>query len=421
MTTDRKVFALLIDGDNAQPSSIPQILNKLNEYGDIFIKRIYGDWSQDQLKSWRDVVIRHAFETPHRFHGSTNKNATDIALVIDAMDILWEYRDDIDGFCIVSSDSDFTHLVARIRQSNLMVIGIGKKDTAISFQEVCDVFIITEELKSSKTDNVVTITSEQVTGKLPFISFESLFVQAYESAISKNLQNADGSIPLREIRDIMKDLGQNSSLTISSKMPSFVTQMKEAFTSYLNLIDILELSDNNQIFHHVRFNFELIKFWMAYKHVVEIYHFVYESGWVTLPALIQALSELYPIGTHKSAKVLKIIKKLINQYPNIVELFEDADGEEITHYIRIESEFEKFARAYRDVLQSNKISHEDDWVALSPIGSTVRKLYPNFDPLIYRGAKHSQLKKVMVSICQNHSDAIELKHENNTTFIRMKR
>jgi|GEM_PF-1788939 len=415
MSNDRKVFALLIDGDNAQPSLIPQILDKIKQYGDIGIKRVYGDWSQEQLKVWREIVNRYALGTPHRFNGSKNKNATDIALVIDAMDILHLEKDRINAFCIVSSDSDFAHLAIRIREQNLMVLGIGIENTP--FREVCDEFITIESLQPAISNNGVTTTA--TSQPIVQMTFESLFVSAYESCFNKNLQNNEGFIPLQPIREIIKELNSDGYTNVPQKMPDFVTQTKNFTNIYSSVITLQELNDNKPVIHYIAMDHVMVKFWMAYKYVIEVYRFVSEDAdWITLSALGQALNELYPNESHKPAKVMKVVKKLVEQYPNIVEFREDTDGEEKTHYVRIKSEIEKFLKAYTEVIKMEKVSHVDGWIALSPLGSTVRKLYPEYDPLTYRSTKHNQLKKVMTILSQDYPTILEIKTDEQL-YIRM--
>src|SRR5690349_10887961 len=114
MSENQKFFALLIDGDNAQAALIPKIIEAVTIHGKPIIKKIYGDWSQEQLQHWKPIANKFNIEIEHHYNVSSGKNATDIALVIDAMDILHQRGDKLDGFCIVSSDSDFTHLARRI-------------------------------------------------------------------------------------------------------------------------------------------------------------------------------------------------------------------------------------------------------------------------------------------------------------------
>lgn len=137
-------IAILIDGDNAQASLIEQILVEAGKYGNATIRRVYGDWTTPNMNSWKDILNIHAFQPIQQFRYTVGKNATDSAMIIDAMDIL--HSNQVDGFCLVSSDSDYTRLATRIRESGLLVVGIGKKNTPRAFVSACNVFIYTENL-----------------------------------------------------------------------------------------------------------------------------------------------------------------------------------------------------------------------------------------------------------------------------------
>ena len=140
---DEKI-ALLIDGDNAQALIFGKVLSEIGKYGSITIRRIYGDWTKNQMNSWKKVLEKHAIQPIQQFRYTVGKNATDSALIIDAMDILHDGY--VDGFCIVSSDSDFTKLATRIREKGLFVIGVGEKKTPESFVKACDIFVVTERI-----------------------------------------------------------------------------------------------------------------------------------------------------------------------------------------------------------------------------------------------------------------------------------
>jgi uncharacterized LabA/DUF88 family protein len=137
-------LALLIDADNAKPSAVEGLLAEVAKYGTAHVKRAYGDWTGTQLKGWKDQLLTQSIQPIQQFAYTTGKNATDSAMVIDAMDLLYSGR--FDGFCIVSSDSDFTRLAARIRESGLTVYGFGERKTPKPFVAACDKFIYVENL-----------------------------------------------------------------------------------------------------------------------------------------------------------------------------------------------------------------------------------------------------------------------------------
>lgn len=140
-------LAVLIDADNASAAIISELLAEVSRYGLATVKRIYGDWTTPNLGGWKDVLIKLAIQPIQQFGYTKGKNATDSALIIDAMDLL--HTGHLDGFCIVSSDSDFTRLAVRIRESGLMVYGFGEKKTPEAFVAACDKFVYTEILRQT--------------------------------------------------------------------------------------------------------------------------------------------------------------------------------------------------------------------------------------------------------------------------------
>jgi uncharacterized LabA/DUF88 family protein len=143
-------LAVLIDADNTQPGIIEGLLDEVSKYGIASVKRIYGDWTSTNLRSWKERLLEYAIQPIQQFAYTAGKNATDSAMIIDAMDLL--YTEKLDGFCIVSSDSDFTRLAARLRESGRIVYGFGEKKTPRAFVSVCDKFIYTEILRENQEE-----------------------------------------------------------------------------------------------------------------------------------------------------------------------------------------------------------------------------------------------------------------------------
>lgn len=141
-------LAVLIDADNAIADVIEPLLKEVAKYGTAHVKRIYGDWTNPNLNKWKSKLVDFAIQPIQQFSYTTGKNSTDSALIIDAMDLL--YTQKIDGFCIVSSDSDFTRLASRIRESGLLVYGFGEKKTPPSLISACDKFVYIEILGRSE-------------------------------------------------------------------------------------------------------------------------------------------------------------------------------------------------------------------------------------------------------------------------------
>ncbi|MGJ3245941.1 MAG: NYN domain-containing protein [Elainellaceae cyanobacterium] len=156
-------LAVLIDADNADATLIEPLLKEIAKYGVAHVKRIYGDWTNTNLNKWKDKLNKFAIQPIQQFAYTTGKNSTDSSLIIDAMDLL--YTQNFDGFCIVSSDSDFTRLANRIRESGLVVYGFGEQKTPEAFVSACDKFIYTEILEQLDSLNKVTSKENSQTTK----------------------------------------------------------------------------------------------------------------------------------------------------------------------------------------------------------------------------------------------------------------
>ncbi|MCF8429380.1 MAG: NYN domain-containing protein [Bacteroidia bacterium] len=150
-------LAVLIDADNVPYSNIKEMLEEVAKNGTPTIKRIYADWTKPTVSGWKNVLLEHAITPIQQYSYTTGKNSSDSALIIDAMDIL--YSGKVDGFCIVSSDSDFTRLAIRLREAGMKVFGIGQKKTPLPFITACDKFVYIEILKSSVN------STEEITNK----------------------------------------------------------------------------------------------------------------------------------------------------------------------------------------------------------------------------------------------------------------
>ncbi len=152
-------LAVLIDGDNIPSAHVAEMMQEIAKYGNPTIKRIYGDWTRPGLAKWKGMLLEHAITPIQQYGYTTGKNATDSAMIIDAMDVL--YSEKVDGFCLVSSDSDFTRLATRLREAGKMVIGIGEKKTPNPFIVACDKFIYIEILRRSAEPKVAKKTDQK--------------------------------------------------------------------------------------------------------------------------------------------------------------------------------------------------------------------------------------------------------------------
>lgn len=162
-------MAVLIDGDNIPSAYVKEMMEEIAKYGNPTIKRIYGDWTRPGLNKWKSLLLENAITPVQQYGYTTGKNATDSAMIIDAMDIL--YSGKVNGFCLVSSDSDFTRLATRLREAGMQVIGIGERKTPNPFIVACDKFVYIEILKKKskdkteskeKTDTVDPITNKEI-------------------------------------------------------------------------------------------------------------------------------------------------------------------------------------------------------------------------------------------------------------------
>ncbi len=202
MQDTQKRLAVLIDADNASPKIIEGLLDEIAKYGLSSVKRIYGDWTSPNLLGWKEVLLQHALNPVQQFSYTSGKNSTDSALIIDAMDLL--YSDRLDGFCIVSSDSDFTRLCLRLRESGMWVYGFGERKTPKAFVGACDRFIFTELLMRDEKGKVRyrTNNSKQLRADK---KLSNLLLGAVEASANDNGWSHLGSV------------GQN----IANKAPDF--------------------------------------------------------------------------------------------------------------------------------------------------------------------------------------------------------
>lgn len=155
----QKHLAVLIDADNASAAIVEGLFEEIAKYGLASVKRIYGDWTQPNLAGWKQVLLDHSIQPMQQFAYTKGKNATDSSLIIDAMDLLYTRR--FDGFCLVSSDSDFTRLASRLREEGLEVVGFGEQKTPKPFVTACDKFIYTELLRDAGTASELETASSK--------------------------------------------------------------------------------------------------------------------------------------------------------------------------------------------------------------------------------------------------------------------
>ncbi len=194
-------LAVLIDGDNIPSAYVKEMMEEIAKYGSPTIKRIYGDWTKPTVAKWKNILLENAINPVQQYAYTIGKNATDSAMIIDAMDIL--YSEKVNGFCLVSSDSDFTRLATRLREAGMKVYGIGEKKTPDPFIVACDKFIYLEILKdtSKETDN--NAAPDKTTKKGGYDKITPKVVRLISTTIS-DLADDDGWAFLGDVGSLLQ-------------------------------------------------------------------------------------------------------------------------------------------------------------------------------------------------------------------------
>ena len=192
-------LAVLIDGDNIPSAYVKEMMEEIAKYGNPTIKRIYGDWTKPHLTKWKNLLLENAITPIQQYSYTTGKNATDSAMIIDAMDIL--YSEKVNGFCLVSSDSDFTKLATRLREAAMQVIGIGEKKTPNPFIVACDKFIYIEILKGREDKTEETTDKEESKDNVDKITKKE--IKLISSTIS-DLSFDDGWASLGDVGNLLQ-------------------------------------------------------------------------------------------------------------------------------------------------------------------------------------------------------------------------
>jgi len=223
---ETKRFALLIDADNAQAKAIDAILTEAARYGDATSRRCYGDWTNTQLGSWKIVLNKHAIQPMQQFAYTTGKNATDSALIIDAMDLL--YTGKFNGFFLVSSDSDFTKLATRLREAGLEVIGIGRRSTPEAFRAACNKFIFTETIMDDENPaDEIKINAKQAESNVSHLQATN-----DKDAPKANITNPslDGNLK-KLINEAVESASEDDGWANLGGVGSYITRVDSSFDS----------------------------------------------------------------------------------------------------------------------------------------------------------------------------------------------
>ncbi len=226
---DDKRIAVLIDADNVSDKYVKPILDEISNHGTPTYKRIYGDWTKPQLASWKSVLLSNSITPIQQYSYTTGKNATDAALIIDAMDIL--YSGNVEGFCIVSSDSDFTRLVARLRESGMYVIGMGEKKTPTPFISACEIFkyleVLSKPAPASKEEAPVNGNAKPSPAKEGMASREEI-IEALKVIITES-SDEDGWAYLGQVGKLLNKRYPDFDTRNYgySKLTPFVSSLKQ--------------------------------------------------------------------------------------------------------------------------------------------------------------------------------------------------
>ncbi len=217
---------MLIDADNAQASIIEGLLAEIARYGVASVKRIYGDWTSSHANSWKNSLLKHSINPVQQFPYTTGKNATDSTMIIDAMDLMYTGR--FDGFCIVSSDSDFTRLAQRLREEGLMVFGFGEKKTPESFVAACDKFVYTEVLRPEVTTPAIPVAAK------PAAANKTAKPTAAKAAPAKAVEATPAKpvaavLPIKLIRQAIEEESDENGWAHLSAVGSYLTKIRPDF------------------------------------------------------------------------------------------------------------------------------------------------------------------------------------------------
>ena len=226
---DQRRLAVLIDADNAQPSVIEGLLAEVAKFGVAGVKRIYGDWTSTKHTQWKLYLLEHSITPIQQFAYTVGKNATDSSLIIDAMDLL--YSKQVDGFCLVSSDSDFTRLAQRLREAGMVVYGFGEQKTPKPFVVACDKFIYTEVLRREPSSDPASSVSTQglsAPGKPPAAVPSANGVAASTVAVPQAVPKPMGS-PVGLIMQAIEQGADESGWAFLGAVGNYLTKIQPDF------------------------------------------------------------------------------------------------------------------------------------------------------------------------------------------------
>jgi len=242
----QKRLAVLIDADNAQASIVEGLFEEIAKFGVASVKRIYGDWTAPQLGSWKKVLLEYSISPVQQFAYTKGKNATDSSLIIDAMDLLYTRR--FDGFCLVSSDSDFTRLASRLREEGLTVYGFGERKTPSPFVSACDKFIYTEILRTPTLMAIEPAISPKKPAAKSRGSLSATTVKTEEKppAVPAPIKTM---VPLDMIAKVIDDISDESGWTNLGPVGTNISKLRPEFDprlyNFKKLSELIKAYPNN--------------------------------------------------------------------------------------------------------------------------------------------------------------------------------
>lgn len=330
MLEHQKLFALLIDGDNTRIEYIQVALQKLRDFGELRISKVFHNKST--IEQWEQIAGQYSIDPVWVPNNVKGKNSVDIALVMDAMSLRYE-RPEIVGFCIMSSDGDYTRLARYLRSQGKFVLGIGEAKTPEPLRKACTEFFCVDEVETDST------TVERKAREAEFVApskamsdtdFMKLIVEAYgQVEVTKSHNGTDGWVQLRDARDRMGQLNLDFQATDYYKnLRVMADKVKALAKTEPQLIAIYEDTDSKFIVHHVRIlrDREIDKFRQAYKHASDVLKQKNSDGWVLLSVIRGTLLELHPdfqalvYRDVKYKQIKKVVEKMVGDYPETIEL-----------------------------------------------------------------------------------------------------
>jgi NYN domain len=323
MSANEKLFALLIDGDNANSKMIQQILDRVATLGKVLIKNVY--YNKASLDHWEPVINKYSLYSVFVPNNTKKKNSVDITLVVDAMAMLYR-RPEVTSFCIVASDADYTALAKQIQTENKYVLGIGEAKTPETFRNACSEFIYIEDLADTRSAAKPVINSADKT-------YLRSMIKAYKQVLKQGPEDAQGRVTLREIWETMK--ASDAAFSVEYKqIIKFINKVKGFAEIYPENIVLATQADSKPAAHFIQFknagdkkiSSEIDRFREAYEYIVKEPKLKTPNGWVSLSAIGTTLREMYPnyqylvYGDITYSQLNKVVKKMSVDHPKVIEL-----------------------------------------------------------------------------------------------------